>query len=155
MKALAGAIGQMDNQDISTLEQTGVFNLDLGEQMVTLTPEDVEISYDDIPGWTVASEEEVTIALDITLTDELRDEGIARDVVNRLQNLRKDMGLEVQDKIRIRLEPTNERIVAALKSNKDYICRETQATSLEFENAINEGVELDIDDEKLKVKIDV
>ena len=155
MKVLAAAISKMSEQDISSLERTGKFEVDLGNSTAVLTPEDVEIIYDDIPGWTVASEEGVTIALDLTLTDELREEGIARDVVNRLQNLRKDMGLEVQDKIRIRLEPANERIVSALNSNKEYICRETQATSLEFEHSIPEGVELEIDDEKLKVKIDI
>jgi len=155
MKVLTGLINRMAAGDILQLEQTGEFAVDANGQEIVLTPEDVEISYDDIPGWSVASEGNITVALDITLTDALREEGIARDVVNRLQNLRKDMGLEVQDKIRIRVAPAAELIESALRSNKEYICQETQALSLDFEEGIADPVELEIDDQKIQVKIEV
>jgi isoleucyl-tRNA synthetase len=145
----------MSTEDIQHLESEGTFEVVVGDSEIVLTPEDVEISYDDIPGWSVASEGNVTVALDITLTDDLKEEGIARDVVNRLQNLRKDMGLEVQDKIRIRVAPAAALIESALRTNKEYICQETQALSLEFEEGITDAVELDIDNQKLQVKIDV
>ena len=154
MKELTGLIQKMDAGDIRVLEETGTFTVEAGGTEIALTPEDVEIFYDDIPGWSVASEGNITVALDITLTDELREEGIARDVVNRLQNLRKDMGLEVQDKIRIRVVPADPVIDAALKSNSAYICQETQALSLDFDDSIADPVELEIDDQKLKVKIE-
>ncbi|MCA6078289.1 isoleucine--tRNA ligase [Fulvivirga sedimenti] len=155
MKELAGVIQKMSPESVSELESNGSFTVQAGGQDITLTPEDVEIFYDDIPGWSVASEGNLTVALDITLTDDLRQEGIARDVVNRLQNLRKDMGLDVQDKIKIRIAPAPELIETALRANKEYICRETQALSLEFEEGISDSVELDIDDQKLQVKIEL
>ncbi len=155
MKKLAAAINKMGPETISELETTGSVSVQAGGKEIILTPEDVEIFYDDIPGWSVASEGNLTVALDITLSDELKQEGIARDVVNRLQNLRKDMGLDVQDKIKIRIAPAPELIETALKANKEYICRETQALSLEFEDGISDLVELDIDDQKLQVKIEL
>ena len=155
MKELSGIIQQMQPEDIRQLEESGQFPVNAGGKDIILTPEDVEIFYDDIPGWSVASEGNITVALDITLTDELREEGIARDVVNRLQNLRKDMGLEVQDKIHIRVAPAEALIESALRANKEYICRETQALSLEFDSGISDAVELEIDDQKLKVKIEL
>ncbi len=155
MKELAAAINKMGPETISELETTGSVSVQAGGKEIILTPEDVEIFYDDIPGWSVASEGNLTVALDITLSDELKQEGIARDVVNRLQNLRKDMGLDVQDKIKIRIAPAPELIETALKANKEYICRETQALSLEFEDGISDLVELDIDDQKLQVKIEL
>ncbi|MEJ2003585.1 MAG: isoleucine--tRNA ligase [Cyclobacteriaceae bacterium] len=155
MKELTKLINGMSAGDIQKLENDGGFKVTANGEDITLTPEDVEISYDDIPGWSVASEGNLTVALDITLTDQLREEGIARDVVNRLQNLRKDMGLEVQDKIRIRVAPSASLIETALRSNKEYICQETQALSLDFEEGITDSVELEIDDQKLHVKIEV
>src|SRR5690606_34530680 len=95
MKEVTAVIGGFDQNDIATLEKTGT--LQKGE--FTLTPEDVIITSEDIPGWSVASDNNVTVALDVNITDELRKEGVARDFVNRIQNLRKDLGLEVLDKI--------------------------------------------------------
>jgi isoleucyl-tRNA synthetase len=154
MKDLVKVIQQLTTDQISTLEQTGNLSAELNGREITLTPEDVEIAYDDIPGWSVASAGAVTVALDITLTDELRKEGIARDVVNRIQNLRKDMGLDVQDKIRIFVEETNGLSDQALIENRDYVCQETQADSLKFEQTLTNAVLLDIDEFQVKVKIE-
>ena len=95
------------------------------------------------------------MALDITITEDLRKEGIARDVINRVQNLRKEMGLEVQDKINIVFEKNTHIVNKALEANQEYICQETQALSLEIQEELENGTLLEMDDIKLKVKIDV
>ena len=154
MKDIAAKINQLTAENISELEANNSFEIDLADQKVNLTLEDVEISYQDIPGWSVASEGRVTVALDITIDEDLRKEGIARDLVNRVQNLRKDMGLEVQDKINIRIEKNDELVNAALESNREYICSETQALSLDILDTVSDGNELDMDEYKLKVKIE-
>ena len=94
--------------------------------------EDFEITTDDIPGWLVASEGRMTVALDVTLTDELKREGIAREIINRVQNLRKDSGLEVTDKIHLTID-TNELVKAAIEANKEFICTEVLAKEIAFE----------------------
>ena len=154
MKDIAAKINQLTAENISELEANNSFEIELADQKVNLTLEDVEISYQDIPGWSVASEGRVTVALDITIDEDLRKEGIARDLVNRVQNLRKDMGLEVQDKINIRIEKNDELVNAALESNREYICSETQALSLDILDTVSDGNELDMDEYKLKVKIE-
>ncbi len=154
MKAIAAKINQLTDEDIATLEIKNNLELTLDGDSVTLTLEDVEISYQDIPGWSVATEGKLTVALDITLDDDLRKEGIARDLVNRVQNLRKDMGLEVQDKINIRIERNDDLVNSALESNKEYICSETQALSLNILESVADGSELEMDEYKLKVKIE-
>jgi isoleucyl-tRNA synthetase len=113
------------------------------------------ISSEDIPGWSVVSENGITVALDITITEGLRKEGIARDFVNRVQNLRKDMGLEVLDKIGIEVEKDGEQIIAALTEFKEYISLETQALSLELKDQVAGAAEVDMDEFMLKVKISV
>src|SRR5207344_3369648 len=118
-----------------------------------LVLEDVLISSQDIPGWSVASEGNITVALDITLTPELKREGVARDFVNRVQNMRKDMGLEVLDKIDIEVEKDGELATSSLKEFKDYICTETQALSLELKEKVSDGTEVDMDEFVLKVRI--
>lgn len=153
MKDLAGAISAMPQEDIRSLEANGRFVLYIPEQ-VTITPEDVELSFEDIPGWSVASEGAITVALDITVTDELRREGIARDVVNRVQNLRKDMGLEVQDKIMITVQKADDLINSALESNKEYICQETQAVSLDLAENVVDGRMVEMDEHQLILKIE-
>jgi isoleucyl-tRNA synthetase len=110
--------------------KNGYLQTRLGDQPLTITVEDVEIASEDIPGWIVAAENGLTVALDTTISDDLRKEGIARDVVNRVQNLRKDMGLEVQDKIRIDVQLSDGLVNAALEANREYICTETQALEL-------------------------
>ncbi len=155
MKDVAALIQGMDKDAIRTLEKTGTYATSLNGEAITLTPEDVEISAEDIPGWIVASEGGLTVALDITLTDELRREGIARDVVNRIQNLRKDSGLEVQDKIRLTFQKQNAFVDEALETNRDYICTETQALELALLPQVAETVALDLDEFVLNVKLEV
>jgi len=154
VKAIAAKINQFSDDDINELESEEKLAIEIEGEQIMLTPEDVEVSYQDIPGWSVASEGRVTVALDITITDDLKKEGIARDLVNRVQNLRKDMGLEVQDKIKINIEKNTELVNAALESNADYICRETQALSLDFSDSLAEASLLEMDEHKLKVKIE-
>ncbi len=153
MKEVSAVINGFSKEDISTIEKTGKLN----KGGFDLVLEDVLISSEDIPGWAVAAEGGVTVALDITITDELQREGIARDFVNRIQNLRKDMGMEVLDKIAIEVENQHEFATSALKEFKDYICTETQALQLEFKDQIAEAVEVPIaigaEEFGLKVKV--
>jgi isoleucyl-tRNA synthetase len=158
MKVLTQAIAQLDQEDIQRLEQTQRLELALtlpGSQPatmpscqeasgVTLTLADVIITSEDIPGWAVANEGDITVALDITLDSALRQEGIARELVNRLQNLRKDQGLAVQDKIKIILVPGHPFVKEAVQQYKAYICYETQALQLDVVEAIEKGVHLDL-----------
>lgn len=151
MKEVAALINGFTNDDISQLEKQGM----LEKGGFKLVPDDVLISSEDIPGWAVASEGAVTVALDINITDALRREGIARDFVNRIQNLRKDMGLEVLDKIGIEVERDGEFVTAALTEFRDYISTETQALSLDLRETIAEATEVDMDEFMLKVRISV
>ena len=102
----------------------------------------------------VASDGNITVALDIEITDELRQEGLARDLVNRIQNKRKDMGLEVQDKIKLFFADTEDQMKASILKYEDYICTETQAISLTVVDHLDDGDDLEIDDHKLKLKIE-
>ena len=116
---------------------------------------------EDIPGWLVASEGALTVALDVTVTDELRREGIARDFVNRIQNLRKDQGFAVTDKISIELERNNDELAAAVETNSEYIRQEVQAVSLDLVASLNgsgqpgTAVEIEMDEFRLRVKVTV
>ncbi len=148
MKEVSAVINSFGKEDIQTIEKKGT----LSKGGFDLVLEDVLISSEDIPGWSVASENGLTVALDITLTDELKREGIARDFVNRVQNLRKDMGLEVLDKISIEVEKSGEGS-SALLEHKDYIRTETQALSLELKESVPGFTEVDMDEFVLKVKI--
>ncbi|WMJ72158.1 isoleucine--tRNA ligase [Cytophagaceae bacterium ABcell3] len=156
LKEVTAIINKFSQEDIQLLERENSYKAKLGDgSIIELTLEDVELSFEDIPGWMVASEGNVTVALDITISEDLKKEGIARDVVNRVQNLRKDMGLEVQDKIRITIQKTDDLINAALDSNKEYICSETQALSLELNDSITDGKVIDMDDHQLILKIEL
>jgi len=155
LKEIGNAIATLNADDITTIERTNAFDLKLVDgTVIPITAEDVEIRSQDIPGWSVASEAGLTVALDITLSDELKQEGIARDVVNRVQNMRKDMGLEVQDKIRITIQRSDELINSALRSNQEYICTETQALSLDIVEALAGGTEVEMDEQTLIMKIE-
>ncbi|MEZ4720926.1 MAG: class I tRNA ligase family protein [Flavobacteriales bacterium] len=153
MKALSARVGQFTQDDIATIERDGKIVLDLEGEAFELIAEDVEVSTKDIPGWIVASEGNVTVALDITITDELRSEGIARELVNRIQNLRKDSGLEVTDKIDLYVENQPE-IELAVNINKNYICAETLASQLILKPAITEDKALEVEvEDGLKTRI--
>jgi isoleucyl-tRNA synthetase len=155
MKEVASLISQFTPADIKTLESEGAYPISIGGESASLTLSDVEILTEDVPGWTVASEGAVTVALDITVSEELRAEGIARDFVNRIQNLRKDSGFDVTDKIHITLANNSEVLTAALMANKAYICQEVQAKELELvdDTANQELREIEMDEFLLKVAV--
>jgi len=155
VKLIAGQVGQWGQDEIAQIERAGEYSLQLEGEAVSLALEDVEISSEDIPGWSVASEGKITVALDISMTDELKEEGLARDLVNRVQNLRKDMGLDVQDKIHISVVEGEQFVQNALTSNKNYICEETQALSLELVKSVSNGKQIEIDDLSLELEIKV
>jgi len=147
MKQVAVAISQLSQDQISDLEKNDKIELQLSDKTIELTTADVEISSEDIPGWLVATEGKYTVALDVTLSEELIEEGIAREVVNRVQNFRKEAGFEVTDKINISLETSNV-LNSAIQNNKNYICSETLAENLSFVDKIDgEKFLLEIDNE--------
>lgn len=153
MKEVSAVINTFTKEDIAAVEKGT-----LAKGGFDFVVDDVIISSEDIPGWSVASEGGITVALDITITDELKREGIARDFVNRIQNLRKEMGLEVLDKISIEVEKGQNgsaSVTEALTQFKDYISTETQALSLELKEQVKEATEVDMDEFMLKVKISV
>ncbi len=126
MKQLAGAIMSIDQDGIKQLESSGNYSLDINGEKFEITKEDVEISTEDIPGWSVATDGQTTVALDITVTDVLKEEGLSRELVNRIQNLRKDLGFEVTDRIIVAIEK-NELTDNSIINFNDYICSETLA----------------------------
>lgn len=150
MKSLSAAIPQMSQEEIKRLEAEGQYLLpSLNYQLLA---EDVEITTEDMPGWLVQTEGIMTVALDIELTDELIEEGIARELVNRIQNLRKASGLEITDRIVVRIEQ-NEHIASAVEHFRDYISSQVLATSLTVEPSLSDREELDFEDFKVKVQI--
>jgi isoleucyl-tRNA synthetase len=155
LKEVAAAIQKMNQDEITQLERESGFEVPLGDDTVIITPEDVEISSEDIPGWLIASEGKLTVALDITLTEALKQEGIARDLVNRIQNLRKDNGLDVQDRIQISLQNNNAAVNAAVQAFENYIREETQATGVQLTETIANGTALEIDEYTLDAKLEV
>ena len=138
MKSIACAIATMDQYSISELKHHKEFLINVGNQPLTLTLEDVEITTEDIPGWVVASEGFLTVALDVVITEPLYQEGIARDMVNRIQNLRKESGLEVTDRIRLIVEKKDE-IFDAVNNNIAYICRETLMDDIVWQDEIQDA----------------
>ncbi len=156
LKEVGAIITAFTKDDIRTIEKDKTYKIKLSDGTdATLTLEDVEISSEDIPGWLVATEGGVTVALDINISEDLKKEGIARDMVNRVQNMRKDMGLDVMDKIKITVQKKNELIDAALTSNKEYICSETQALSLTLSDTVQDGKTVDMDEFELLLKIEL
>jgi isoleucyl-tRNA synthetase len=148
MKQITQAIGQFSQQDIMQFEQEQKYSLKLNDQVIDLALEDVEIISEDIPGWLVANEGRLTVALDITLTDELRQEGIAREFINRIQNIRKESGFEVTDKIRLRIMK-HDGILLAVENFSDYIGSQTLAGSITLVDKLkaDEAIEVVLDDE--------
>lgn len=153
MKALAAAIQAMTQEEIATFERDGSFTFSINGNACTVVTDDVEIISEDIPGWLVANEGRLTIALDITVTDELRREGLARELVNRLQNLRKSSGLEITDHICITLAPTKE-MDGVLEAYGDYIRRQVLADAIATTECSADMTELEFDDFRLPVKIE-
>ena len=144
MKAIAAKIQQFTAEDIKIIEQRGSLDIEINEKSLTLELSDVEITSQDIEGWLVANEGNLTVALDVTISEELREEGIARELVNRIQNLRKDSGFEVTDRINVQLQK-DDQIVKAVASNMDYIKTETLTDELEIVEQVNNGIEIAFD----------
>ena len=156
MKEVAAAISKMGEEDIKVLERDNEFPLAIDESPVFITLHEVEITAEDVPGWLVASENGLTVALDVKITEDLRKEGIARDFVNRIQNLRKDSGFEVTDKIQITLQNDDPTLSEAVSSQRDYICQEVQAVGLELVSDLNgSATEIEMDEFLLKVVVEV
>ena len=153
MKALAAAIQAMTQEEIATFERDGSFTFSIDGNACTVLTDDVEIISEDIPGWLVANEGRLTIALDITVTDELRREGLTRELVNRLQNQRKSSGLEITDHIRVTLAPAEE-MEGVLETYGDYIRRQVLADAITSTERSADMTELEFDDFQLPVKIE-
>lgn len=130
MKQIAAALASIGQDEINAYETSHTLTLTVEGEQVILTEGDAEVITEDIPGWVVAAEGNLTVALDVTITEQLREEGLARELVNRIQNIRKEKEFEVTDKIRIEIEKNN-GLISALNNNNSYICSETLADSLE------------------------
>ena len=154
MKALAAKITSMSQAEITQFEKDGQFTVDLDGQQAVVELADVEIISEDIPGWLVANEGNLTVALDITVTDALRLEGIARELVNRIQNVRKSKDFDITDKINVTIAP-DERTDEAVKTYGDYIAHQVLANSITIgEVGSADAVELDMDGWTLPVKVE-
>ena len=152
MKSVAAAVAAMSQDAIAELEKNGRYTFDLDGAAVVIEAVDVEIFSEDIPGWLVANEGKLTVALEVTVTEELRREGIARELVNRIQNIRKSSGFEITDKIRVTISK-NLQTDDAVKEYKDYICNQVLGTSLELADEVKDGTELNFDDFSLFVNV--
>ncbi len=154
MKQIAALTAAFTQEQIAAVESAPETTLDLGGERITVTAADFEITSEDMPGWLVTSEGKLTVALDITVTDDLRREGVAREVINRIQNIRKDSGFEVTDRIRVEIE-AKEAVVGAVAAYADYIGQQTLARDVRTA-ALPEGefvVESEIDEEPLKIAV--
>ena len=154
MKQLAATIASMSQPDIIEFEKNGTFTFEIDGQQATIEASDVEIISEDIPGWLVANEGNLTVALDITVTDELRREGIARELVNRIQNIRKTSGFDITDKIDVYIASNGETDLV-VEEYRDYMSRQVLANTFEILGALSgESVtELDFDTFKVNIRI--
>lgn len=152
MGLVSKEIQNMSPEQINQLDKDGEIMLDISGKSITLTTEDVEISSQDIPGWLVANSNGITVALDITIDDQLRNEGVARELVNRIQNIRKDSGFEVTDKIKVHIQ-NNAVIEQSVLENETYIKSETLTEELIFMPKIDNGIEIEFDEVKTVVLI--
>ena len=152
MGLVSKEIQNMAPEQINQLDKDGEIMLDISGKSITLTTEDVEISSQDIPGWLVANSNGITVALDITIDDQLRNEGVARELVNRIQNIRKDSGFEVTDKIKVHIQ-NNAVIEQSVLENETYIKSETLTEELIFMPKIDNGIEIEFDEVKTVVLI--
>jgi isoleucyl-tRNA synthetase len=150
MKAVATLLAQFTQNDIARLEKEGQYNLSIDGEPVILQASEVEISSEDIPGWTVANKGSLTVALDVTVTPELEAEGNAREFVNRVQKIRKDQGFDLTDRIEVTVTAAN-GMKNSLAQFKEYICAEILADKLEILSDVPGGTEININDVSLKV----
>ncbi len=152
MKAISNAIQNFSQDDIIKLEKDGNLSIKIGEKSIHLDITDVAVSSKDIEGWLVANANGLTVALDVTISDDLRKEGVARELVNRIQNLRKDSGLEVTDKIKLTVL-NYENLQSSVAENKTYIMSETLTSEMVFVDSLTDGVEVEFDNIKSKILI--
>jgi isoleucyl-tRNA synthetase len=156
LKAVGARIQTLNSNELAQLEKQGELTVEVEGETLTLHLDEVEIRTQDLPGWLVATDGPLTVALDVTLTEELRQEGLARELVNRLQNLRKDSGLEVQDRISVHLAASAPaELQAAVASFGDYIREEVQALRLDFVPEVAGGAVLEFDDFSVAAKVEV
>tara|TARA_R110002050_G_scaffold94765_1_gene197083 strand:+ start:70446 stop:73850 length:3405 start_codon:yes stop_codon:yes gene_type:complete len=152
MKAIAAVVINFSAEDINKIEQNGSLEIEVNGKKITLERTDVEITSQDIEGWLVANEGSLTVALDVTISEDLRKEGIARELINRIQNLRKDSGFEVTDRIDVTLQK-DEHIISAVDANIAYIKSETLTNELEIIDKLENGIEIAFDDVNTKLYI--
>ena len=153
MKQIAQVVNGFTQNDIQKIEQDGELTIELNNKSITLQLQDVEISSQDIEGWMVATSGKLTVALDVTINEELRNEGVARELVNRIQNIRKDSGFEVTDKITVKILKDG-FVEVAVQNNIEYIKTETLTAELVFEEKLDEGVEITFDEVNTKLFIE-
>jgi len=152
MGLISKKIQEFTQEQINQLDTLGILNIEISGNTITLSQDDVEISSQDIEGWLVANSNGITVALDITISEELKQEGIARELVNRIQNIRKDSGFEVTDKIKVQLQ-NNDELEKAVHANVTYIKSETLTETLVFEATITAGIDIEFDDIKTRILI--
>lgn len=152
MKTVATQLQSLEQDQIAKLEKEGKYEIAVDGNVVVVEKGDVEILSEDIPGWLVANNGSITIALDVTITEELKREGVARELVNRVQNIRKSSGFEITDKINIEIENKKE-IVEAVNDFKDYIASQVLAVNINVVDTVANGTELDFDDFKVNVAV--
>lgn len=152
MKAVAAALAAFTQEQISELEQQGVYNLLIDNELLPIHLPDVELVSEDIPGWLVAGNGRVTVALDVTITPDLVHEGNARELVNRIQKVRKDCGLELTDRILVQVAGA-ENLATSISAFKSYICAEILADSLELLPHLDEGFDAEVNDSQIKIKV--
>ncbi|MBL7713520.1 MAG: isoleucine--tRNA ligase [Chitinophagaceae bacterium] len=152
MKAAAAIINNLDQHQIGTMEKERSLTIIVDGDPVQLAPEDMEIIAEDIPGWSVANKDTLTVALDITITEDLQDEGNARELVNRIQKIRKDAGFDLTDRINVVIEK-NEQLNASIIKFYSYICAEIQAENIEFTDNISSGVEIEINETPITIQV--
>ena len=150
MKGVAAAMDQLSQEQIAELEQQGSIAITVDAETLTVDAADVEIISEDIPGWLMGNEGNLTVALDITLTDELKSEGMARELVNRIQNIRKKSGLEITDRVCVEIQP-NEAATKAVETFGDYIARQVLADKITLVD--NDGQNVEFDDFSLHIKV--
>jgi isoleucyl-tRNA synthetase len=147
MGLVSKEIQAFTQEQIAAIDANGELDIVVSGKSITLTADDVEISSQDIPGWLVANADGLTVALDITITEDLKKEGVARELVNRIQNVRKDSGFEVTDRIKVYLQ-NNKTLQESVMANESYIKSETLTDELIFSEEVTNGTEIEFDDIK-------
>ena len=150
MKSVASAMDALTQEQIAELEKVGTISINVDGQDVVVEAADVEIISEDIPGWLVANEGNLTVALEVELNEELKNEGMARELINRIQNIRKESGLEITDRINVEVTPHDD-VKKALDSFADYVKTQVLADSIDLQP--NDGQEVDFDEFKLNIKV--